>query len=262
MRAEYALIRYIGDPARNEPRNVGLVLWDGAQPECRIDPDAARRVAVENPHLPPDAVLVFGQALQQTLQQAAVHTREDLEAVLSQFDKFPVSITDLRMTTLNERIADPQQRRDQTIDALLKRLVRPRRRGGGGPTAEHILERLLRPWIRQHKVERQYVIPWSRSGVPRSVDFFINGGRNVAIDALNLNLRRAQEILERADAEANKIRDVREAGGALRFIVFYVPNSSPEMREVIEQAVKILRAADVEATADGQKIESLVAAEL
>jgi hypothetical protein len=34
------------------------------------------------------------------------------------------------------------------------------------------------------------------------------------------------------------------------------------MHEVTEQAVKILRAADVEATADEQRIESLVAAEL
>jgi hypothetical protein len=262
MPAEYALIKYVSDPARNEPRNVGIVLWDGETWELQIDRDAARRVATENPHLAPDAILVFEQALRYGLKQAEVRSRDDLTRILAQFNRLPVSITDLRVTTLDETIVDPSQRRAQAIEALLKRLVRPRRRGGGSTTAEDILERLLKPWMRQGKVVRRYLIPQSRSGVPRSVDFFINGGRNVAIDALNLNLKRAREIVERADAEANKIRDVLEAGGGLRFIVFYVPNPSSEMHEVTEQAVKILRAADVEATADEQRIESLVAAEL
>ena len=135
--------------------------------------------------------------------------------------------------------------------------ARARSRGAPSPTrpTTYRLRYLVR--VRGHAD-----IPRSRSGVPRSVHFFVDGGRNVAIDALDFNLKRAREIVRRADAEANKIRDVREAGGDMRFIVFYVPNPSPEMHAAIEQALKILRAADVETTSDEQAIQHLVAAEL
>lgn len=261
MRAEYALVRYIADPARYEPRNVGIVFWDGEQWECRIDPEAARRVEAENPHLAPGAVLTFGGVLRHALEQASVCSRDELQSVLSRFKEFPVSISDLRITTLDETIEDSRERRERAIDTLLKRLVRPRRCGGGGPSPELVLERLLRPWILRHQIERDYVIAQSRSGVPRTVHFFINGSRNVAIDALNLNLKRAPDIIKRADAEANKIRDVRDSGVDLRFVVFYIPNTSPDMQDVTRQALQILRAVDAAVTADRGEIERLVSAE-
>jgi hypothetical protein len=38
--AQYSLIRYIPDPARNEPLNVGILVWSGSGIRLRLEPQA------------------------------------------------------------------------------------------------------------------------------------------------------------------------------------------------------------------------------
>src|SRR5439155_1319512 len=54
--AHYAVVRYIADPGRGEPFNVGVVLWDSEGYLLRIDRDAVKRVSQQSPWLEEDAL--------------------------------------------------------------------------------------------------------------------------------------------------------------------------------------------------------------
>ncbi len=119
----YSLIRYIGDLARGEALNVGIVAWTADQCELRLDPGALARVIRENPHLAPDALNSLEARLQRRLAGPVPEPDAELPRRLSDRRGFPVVLTEARAS----QVRDGETLR-QTVDRLLEHLVRPRTR--------------------------------------------------------------------------------------------------------------------------------------
>ncbi len=253
--AHYAVIRYIADPARNEALNVGIIVWDEESYRLRIDADAASRIVRDHPFLERDALLSLEPHLSNRLETALEHAPTPDKAIRDVIERqrgYPLSLTEPRLTTI---LTDTPDGLDQTLGRLVQRLVMPKRRGGGGglnPVAE--VERHLRPFIRHHLVHQNWAFPASRSGVPRSADFFANSGANLAVDALGLAISSADEIRKRADAEAFKVEDVISAN-QVHYITYCHVADRPELEEAYSRAFKILRSAGAEVVTEPTAVE-------
>jgi hypothetical protein len=236
MPARYSVIRYIPDPARNEALNVGILLWDEAGSRLRIDPAAVQRVIRENPRLDTHGLDSLETILRDNLVLGTFDQKR-LFRFLEAHPGFPVSFTEPRYTTLPDEQPAPL---DVTLERLINRVVRPRRRtGGGGVTPVQFLERQLRPLVQRNAVAQNHVFQASRTGVARQVDFFANSGTNLALDTLRLDLQKAAAIMERADAEAFKVEDVL-ASNRVEFMVYCDLSSSPALQGAVQSALQVL----------------------
>ncbi len=121
--AQYSIIRYNPDPARSELLNVGVVIWDESTYRLRLDDDAINRVIRENPFLAKDALRSVQSLLCRELE---TKTPDNL---IAGYDGFPVHITEPRFVAL---LGDGLDEMDARLDDLLRRIVHPRRRSGGG----------------------------------------------------------------------------------------------------------------------------------
>lgn len=239
--ASYAVIRYIPDPGRNEALNVGIIAWSEHAFRVRVDVEAIARVVRENPHLERDALAHLEAFLNEQLSRAAPKfTPPGMLEFLERHPGFPVSLTEARYTTIEEHDPDPLT---ATVDRLLERIVKPRRRwGGAGLRPIDMLERRFRPFIDRHAIERNQPMTGSRTGLPRQVHFFVNSGANVALDVLQLALQRADDIRLRADAEAFKIFDLK-GGEGLNYGVYCAFSDKQELQETNLHAAKTLATA-------------------
>jgi hypothetical protein len=240
MDAAYSVIRYIADPARNEPLNVGILVWGAPGYRLQIDTDALDRVIRDHPQLERDALLCLEDILSRDLAAAQQPGVGWLEELIHEHSGFPIQISDPRYTTIE---ADSEDALDATLARLAHRVVHPRRRfGASGVRPVDRIARELNAWIRSSVVTRDFVFANSRSGVPRSVDFFANSGRNVAVDALKLSLARGQEIKLRADAQAFKVEDIRTEN-AIRYVVYCEFSNDHRLGDVNGHARKIIESA-------------------
>jgi hypothetical protein len=71
------------------------------------------------------------------------------------------------------------------------------------------------------------------------VDYFANSNVNVALDLLKLALRRPDEILLRADAEANKIGDIG-AHNDVTSVVFCTVSTDTAVADATNDAFRII----------------------
>ncbi|MBI3970637.1 MAG: DUF3037 domain-containing protein [Chloroflexi bacterium] len=237
--ARYAVVRYVADPARNEPLNVGVVIWDDHEYCLRVDADASQRVVRENPFLARDAMLSLEAQLQDEVEHAverAPGAHEGIARWIGRQSGYPVLLTEPRATTI---LTERGESIDDALDRLVSRLVVPRRRGGGGLTPVSELAKQLRPLIREHQVYTDRPFRTTRTGVPRTVDFFVNSYINVGLDALQLAIASADDVILRADAEAHKIEDIRSKNPVEIWAYCHV---SPwdEMQPVYGQAFTIM----------------------
>jgi hypothetical protein len=160
-----------------------------------------------------------------------------IQARLAAVSGFPVVVSEARMTTIGE----DDHALTATLDRLVDRIVKPKRRQGRGPiNILQELERRLEPLIERHVVVANHVFERTRTGVPRRVDFFANSGANVAVDTLRLNLKRADEIRLRADAQAYKISDITEKQRGLTYMVLATFGEDEDLIDANAQARKIL----------------------
>jgi len=243
--ALYAVIRYNPDPARNELLNLGVVIWNEETYRLRIDDEAIDRVIRENPYLAKDAL----RSVQSLLyQQLASKSPDDL---ITAQQGFPVHITEPRYVAL---LSDGPDEMDTRLDDLLRRIVHPRRRGGGGGVKIiDVFERRFRPFLRQHKMMRDYQFFDSLSGTRRTVDFFANSGANIVVDTLQMDLKSADGILKNADAQALKAHDVLSRN-SVEYLVCPTYSSDPKLASVTHTALLVLskygaHVLDVEAAA-------------
>jgi hypothetical protein len=250
--ASYAVIRYIADPARNEPLNVGILVWDAAGYELRLDEAAAARVIRDHPFLPSDALRALQPSIDEQLQQADPFSPDAIGRLLANQRGHPVNWSDARITSIDEA-------KNETLataaDRLVVRLVHPRRRGGGGGLRPvELFERHLAVLVKAGAISRGHVFPQSKTGIHRSVDFFANHGANVALDAVKLAYQKADDVLLRADAQANKVQDIL-AGNDVTYLVYVELSNDPKMGETNDAARRIVESAgalvssDFEATA-------------
>lgn len=255
--ANYAVIRYIADPARNEPVNVGVVLWNEIGSRLKLDDQAIARVVRDNPHLSRDALLYLDDFLRRRLiADRSLTGSTDIGREIRQRSQFPVVVTEPLFTTVADETEDAL---DAELDSLLARVVRPpRRRGGPRPGTTSDLTKRWKPWLGT-KLVQNHVFASSKTGVPRTVTFFANSGANVALDVLSLAINKADEIQQRADAEAYKAEDIL-AKNDIRFLVYCSLRRDEQYATVNEAAIRTLQTAGAEVTTTVEETATAVEA--
>ncbi len=258
--AHYAVVRYVADPARNEPVNVGIVLWSGYESRIKFEPDALARVVRQNPHLTGDSLLYLEPFLKSKLAGDKLHNGSfDFDQWDREVNLFPVIVSKPLFTSVGDT---SEEALDDEVESLLSRIVRPPKRSGGShrsPTKD--LARRWKPFLTTKRLVQNHVFQESRTGNPRTVNFFANSGANVAVDIVGLAVQRADEIQQRADAEAYKIEDVR-ARHEVQFIVHCPVNWDEQYREVNEAAIRSIQSAGADVVTDideaAQRLETVL----
>lgn len=241
--ASYVVIRYVADPARNEPLNVGVLAWSGREHELAIDREAILRVVRENPRLHPDALLGLEAALRDRLGLNDQPPEGEIRERIAEHPGFPILLTEPLFTTVAS--ADAVSLHD-TVEHLVDRIVTPKHRGGGHPAdLREQLAKNIAPLIKSGSVRQDHLFPQTRTGVTRRVDFFLNSGRNVAVDRIILDLKRADEIRLRADAEAYKATDIISKNH-VKLLVLTTFSDAEDLQAPNDEARRILGSANVQ----------------
>lgn len=236
----YSVIRYIADPGRNEALNVGILAWRNGKYQVHINQEAVDRVVSDNPFLAREALAGIEPSLLRELDTAKLRSDESIQTFLTQQKGFPLSFSEPRFTTLSDETPIAFE---ETLERLIDRVVRPKRRySGGGVSPVEQLTRLLRPLIASHVVKTEHPFESTKTGRTRTVSFFRNSSTNVALDVARLGVKKSDDILFRADAEAFKSEDILERNG-IRMVVYChflddakLASTQKEARRVIESA--------------------------
>lgn len=241
--ASYVVIRYVADPARNEPLNVGVLAWTGEQHELTIDREAVLRVVRENPRLHPDSLFGLESAIRSRLGLDDQPPGGEIRERIADHPGFPVMLTEPLYTTVAS--SDPVSLH-ATVEHLVERIVKPKRRSGGFQVdLRQQLAKSISPLLASGQVRQDHVFQKTKTGVARRVDFFANSGRNVAVDRIIFDLKRADEIRLRADAEAYKATDIVGRNG-VSLVVLTSFSEAEEVQPSNDEARRILRSADVD----------------
>jgi Protein of unknown function (DUF3037) len=263
--AQYSVIRYNPDPARGERLNIGILIWDeeSADYRLKIDEEATKRVIRENPRLELDALLYIEPMLSEQLASAAVPASARIKTLLDRQHGFPLEFSEPLFTDIppdGNLLAEDGDGLDVALDKLVQRIVHPKRRGGGGhPSPRAQMASMLRPWIKTNAISASYALKATRTGVDRYVDFFANSGANVALDVLQLAVTKADEIRQRADAEAFKIYDVRGGGGVNDYLVYCQFASDRQLSGVYDDARTVIEAQGARVLTDPEEAVSALA---
>jgi hypothetical protein len=251
--ASYVVIRYIADPARNEPLNVGVLAWSANRHELAISEEAIARVVRENPRLHPDALRSLKHVIAERLSLDPHLPGGEIRERLDEHANYPVTFSEPRQTTVSSGEAEDLS---VTVGRLVERIVKPGRRyGGGGADLHRMLSARLQPLIRQGSVRADHLFASTTTGVARRVDFFANSRANVAIDTLRLDVKKATDIRTRADAEAFKVTDIMTKNDVHVLVVASLPQSE-DLAEARAEAQLILTSTraevieDIDAAAD------------
>lgn len=216
--SRYSIVRYVPDPLREERVNVGvaLVAEDGSFARCRFLHNWSR-------------VRGFGAEDISFLKEFAADLEREMARTADLFEPRGFEADCLGAYAANWansiQLSEPRASVADDLDALLTRLVHQFlvEPTPGAPRhwpAALALEKRFRPWVDKHVIEPGHTFGDSRSGVPRVVSYFANSGANLALEALRLDLKRAESIQTRADAEARKIEDIRNRHAEIDMIVY------------------------------------------
>lgn len=241
--ANYALIRYLADSARDEPLNIGVLLWDNEQYLLRLDDAAIQRVIRFNPHLDREALDFIESFLSDSLLQDWPGDPDEVARFLAHIDLGPVLLTGPRFGSYDEE--DPEAFAS-LAERLLARLVRPRHRSpevSREPGTMRYFRSRFSPLIQAHAVTKDFPFAVSRSGVLRSVSFYTNSGADTAFDVLPIALASERSVQERVDAEAGKVYDILSANDLRAFLVYCDMNAEDRTGEPWYRVQQILVAA-------------------
>lgn len=224
------------DPGRGERLNIGILLWAADRYHLRLDDDAVDRVVRENPQLVRDSLLYVAPMIRERLQEGDGDMSDRIAGLLAQQHGFPVDLSEARFTKLESATA-----LEDAVDALVERIVHPRRRGrpSSGFDPRKAVEQRLRPLVSRGSVERHHFFKTSGTGVGRAVDFFANHGANAALDVVRLAITKASDIQSRADAEAFKVHDIQKQND-IDFIVYCDFSFDQELKGANADARKVI----------------------
>jgi Protein of unknown function (DUF3037) len=237
--AQYSVLRYIPDPGRGERLNIGILLWEDQSGEYRLELDekAIDRVIRENPRLERDSLLYIEPMLTEQLSSAMAPIPTRIKGLLDGQKGFPLDISEARFTTISE----DEDGLDETLERLVKRVVRPKRRGYVHKSPAIEMSDRLKPLIRNQRVSRAYPVR-AKSGVERKIDFFANSGSNVALDVLQLAITKADEIRERADAKGMKVIDLLDGSSVKDYLVYCHFADDRQLEDVYGEARTVIEA--------------------
>jgi hypothetical protein len=244
--AHYSVIRYMPDPGRGERLNVGILLWTPNRYCVRIDETAVDRVVRENPRLARESIFYVSPLLREKLSGEG-SVEERVASLLNGQRGFPMDLSEARFTSVLNYSPDAL---GDAVDSLLERVVRhKRRRGGSGHDPRQALERRLKVYLKRGLVEKNHSFSSSRSGVARAVDFFANTRINTALDVLKLDLKRADDIRNRADAEAFKVYDITREND-VRFAVYCDLSDDRSLADANDEAQRVIESAGATVVTD------------
>ncbi|CAN5533724.1 hypothetical protein BH20ACT17_BH20ACT17_13340 [soil metagenome] len=246
--ANYSVIRYMPDPARGERLNIGVLLWTPRRYVLRMDDDALDRVVRENPHLERESLYYVTPAIRDRLTGDG-SLEEQVAGFLANQSGFPADLTEPRYVSVSDLSAETL---DETADGLIARIVRPRKHVySSGFDPRRVLNTRLKPLIQTGKVEPHWLFSTSGTGLKRAVDFYANSDVNTALDVLKLNVKKADDIRRRADAEAFKVYDIQREND-VRYVVYCDLPLDRELEQASNEAQKVLQStgAAVVTTAD------------
>jgi hypothetical protein len=238
----YSLIRYIGDTARNEPLNVGIVLWEPGAVRFRLDDAALQRVITHNPHLDRKALDYLEEFLDQQIDRVEPDPDRFVQRCLEMFSDAPVVFGSPHMAM----VGDEEDAVDRTMKRLLLRLVHPPRRvdaHGADETRGSYFRRRFRPLIERRIVRPDVTLLHTASNIAREVNFYANTGRNVAFDIVNLDLADFRAARERVDAQAGKIHDLLGGDDVGQYLIYFDVGRREHSEENRHLAISVLSAA-------------------
>lgn len=226
------------DPARGERLNIGVLLWAPHHYVVRVDDDALNRIVGEHPHLERESLYYVSSAIRERLAGDGL-VDERVNRVLSSQSGFPADLTEARYVAVTDLSPETL---DEKVDNLIERVVRPVKRVGGGggfDPRRHLMQR-LKPLVKTGKVEEHWTFSTSGTGLRRAVDFYANSAVNTALDVLRLNVKRADDIRNRADAEAFKVYDIRREND-IRYVVYCDLPLDRSLEKPADEAQKVLK---------------------
>jgi hypothetical protein len=189
----------------------------------------------EIPKLETDALLYLEPMLAEQLGQLRPFSEESVQRFLIEQSGYQIDISEPRFTG----IVDGDEL-STNLERLLQRVIRPKRRTGGGSfDAVAALDKRWRPWIKRQLIHRKHPFE-SRSGVPRTVDFYANSSTNIALETVRLSVAKADEVRLRADAEALKIDDMHSMNHAVKFYVYCQFSDDEALIQTNQNATKVL----------------------
>ncbi len=184
--ANYSILRYIPDPMRNEPINIGIVVWSGDIHEVLVDREALSRVLAANPALDKASFDNFPEYIAQKLQDEKSMPARSIDDRLRSNLRFPIEATEAIYTSLEQDVHDDEHLRSLLFDeagALSSLLVRPRKRTSGTrrSSPQVALRRRLLVHIENKRVYEHFEVKGKNTGDAREISFFANSGVNVAL---------------------------------------------------------------------------------
>jgi hypothetical protein len=251
---KYSILRFMPDFERGETFNIGIVVWDDENHQLRLDDEAILRVNRENPQLPKDALLCYEDSLRRHLTPDGRVRGEDIDKRIMELVHdprwFPLQVTEPLYTAIPEGVEDPLE---WTLNTLLLGMITPRKRsGGGGISLTTMFTRHLNPLIAQGAVYKNHPLNGKRSDTPWMIQFFANSGANVALDTLQLALKKADDIRERSIVEAYKVEDVL-ASQDIKYVVYCRTSPDEKLKEYNDSALSLIKKSGAIVTTDMQR---------
>lgn len=252
--AQYAVVRVIADPARDEPVNVGVLLWSKSTYRLAVDREALQYVARRHPFLASDALLFVEDYLRRNLDISGEYVPEAITAAIKNLSRPPVSLTEPRFIALARESADAVE---AALDELVDRVVRlPQRLTGGRMTPKRQIRQFLKPLLDRNLVEEDRVFI-GKTGNPRRIDFFANGKAQIGLDVVSMNKQDAEEIQRRSDAVAYKVLDILNKQELLILLYCTFPEDE-RFFDAISSARRSMRSAGAEVLEDLQSAVAIV----
>jgi hypothetical protein len=240
IEANYSILRYIPDPMRGEPVNIGIIIWTGNVYEFLLDHEALGRALTLNPDLEASTFEDFGEYLSRQLSYAEGSVETEFENSLNQIISYPLVLSDPIYTSMDDVSADDEHLRSLLFaeaSDLAKILVHLRKRSVASrrTSAQVVLRQKLHPFIVNRRVREQYEVKGRNTGDPRSISFYANSGVNVGLDVVPLPSGKfgKQSVIRTADATAYELADII-GSSSVRSIVSYLPlDYRPEVEPLL-----------------------------
>ena len=213
MKGSFSVVRYVPDPVRNEPINIGIVLQCGDAIVVRVPRDALQRAISSDPQADKAALSRVEQFVYHFIQEARASRRtassaEDPLAALTLQTSGKLTFSKPQFV----EVGSPDDI-NNTLEMLVSRLVRPLRQRPifapieSPPRRE--IRRKLQPWIARGQVKPDYPLP-SLSGRPRVAHYYFENGRTYIVKHVQLNYKRESQLFYKAQSEAFEIEDIRQ----------------------------------------------------
>jgi hypothetical protein len=265
---QYAVLRYIPDPARDEPINVGLIANGPAGAVYKTNTEALERVRKTDPFIDRDTLHHLTDHMEQLISGAVqLPSATGWDRVEPWQPEFLAAIC----RRVPERFVVGQARfidyADESLDAmttaaaeLVGRLVKPVagtpvfvRRDPQAPAAQ--LKRHLRALIKSGLIREEPPVQGGLSKRLRHPDFRyeLPNGESVIVDTVKLTSTLPWLLSQTADAVAFQLLDIVGDNRRRTHVIAVV--DSPEIKgEAFTEAVQSLRAVAEEVILDGRDI--------